>query len=145
MTNRNISESLAQLASIAPVAQTAGTVLSGPFTLNPSRKAMATILVGTPGSGGTVDAKIRWSATSGGTYADVTGAAMAQMVAAGSQQIEIRGDRVNALAQGPWFKLSVTVAVATTPIAAIVQGADSRDEPNSDHNEAAVLTAAVVV
>jgi hypothetical protein len=145
MTNVLISESLANLAEILPSAQTVGTVTSSPFQLNKSRKAMATIMVGTPGSGGNVNAKFRWCATSGGTYADVTGAAMTQMTTAGIQQIEIRADRVNALGFGPFFQLSMTVATATTPTAAVVQGADARYMPNSDNNDAAVLNPAVYV
>src|SRR5262249_27516129 len=134
----------AVLAVVNPANQAAGTVLSGPFRLNQSRKAMATILVGTPGTGGTVDAKFQWSATSGGTYADVTGAAITQITAAGSAKLEIRGDRVKARGQGPFFKLPITVGTATTPTAAVVHGADSRQEPNSDYDIAGTAAAVVV-
>jgi hypothetical protein len=106
---------------------------------------MATIQVGTPGSSGTVNAQFLWSATSGGSYAAVTGAQMTAMTATGIQQIEIRGDRVNAAAQGPFFKLQVITAVAPTPFSAIVQGGNARFQPASQFNDANVLLPAIVV
>lgn len=145
MTNRNIAEITANLAEIAAQSATAATYLSGPFQLNVCRKALATINVGTPGAGGTVDAKFRWSATSGGTYADVVGALIVQMTAAGIAQLEIRADRVNALGYGPFYKLSITVGVATTPIAATVLGGDCRYQPASQFNDAAVTNVYVVI
>ena len=143
MTNRNISETVAQLASILPSAQAAGSVNSSPFQLNRCRKAMASILVGA--SAGTVNAKFQHCATATGAFADVPGAAVVPITGTGVEQIEIRGDRVNALGCGPYYQLVLTVAGATTPTAAIVQGADSRYEPASDYNDATVLAPAVVI
>jgi hypothetical protein len=143
MTNRNISESMAVLATVLPSAQVVGSVNSPPFQLNKSRKAMATIFVGA--SAGTVNAKIQSSATSGGSYVDVAGAAIAPISGPGQAQIELRGDRVNALGAGPFYQLVVIVAGATTPTAAVVQGSDARYEPNSDNNDATVLAVAVVI
>jgi hypothetical protein len=145
VTNANLVEVTANLAEILPVAQTAGTVLSASFTMAEFRHVVAEILVGTPGSGGTVNAQFLASATSGGTYAAVPGTAIAQVSAAGIARIEMRGDRVNALGVGPYFKLQVVVAVATTPIAATVTGADCRTQPASLYNDAAVVSPDIVL
>lgn len=145
MTNSNIVERTAVLAEILPSAQGAGTVNSSAFTLQNFRHVMAMIQVGTPGSGGTVSAQLLSCATSGGSYTAVTGTSIVTLTAAGIARIEIRGDRAGAIGAGPFFKLQLVVAVATTPTAAVVIGSDCRYEPASQFNDATVASPDVVL
>jgi hypothetical protein len=145
VTNSNLVERSANLAEILPSAQAAGTQLSAAFTFQNGRHVMALVNVGTPGSGGIVNAQFVSSATSGGSYVPVTGTQIVPLAAAGIARIEMRADRVNALGFGPYFKLQVVVTVATVPTAANVTSVDGRYEPNSQFNDATVASPDVVL
>lgn len=145
--NRNITETLVELGRITPTSQPAGELLSAAINMKLHRRVFATILVGTFGSSATVDAVFKSSATSGGTYTAITGAAITQMLAAGGNdkvvQIELKAETLSNLGVGPFVKLSVTVGTAPTLTAAVVYGVDDRYEPASDNNSAE-LTQTVV-
>lgn len=79
-----ISESVVPIAVIQPQAITAGAtgVLTGAIDMANYEKVMAVLLTGTIGASGTLDFKAVASATSGGTYAAITGKAATQLVKA---------------------------------------------------------------
>lgn len=132
MTNR-VTEGSAVLGTIGANAGTAGTFLSNaiPLDCDSARRIVADINLGTIGASGTVDAKLRWSATSGGTYADVTGTAMTQDVT-GSRvdTIEASVEQIMSFAPTANFvKLQVITAVAATPFSAVIRGFDAAHLP----------------
>ncbi|WP_435005165.1 hypothetical protein P12x_003059 [Tundrisphaera lichenicola] len=144
MTNRLYSETLATLAGLPPANQAAGARSVADIPFGNQRKILFTVQVGTPGAGGTVDFKVQASPTAGGTYVDIPGAAIVQKIAAGNAQVEVRADRLNALGLGNFLKAVLTVAVATTPTAVLVQRGDSRFQPASDDNDAGMATPIVI-
>ncbi len=79
-----ISESVVPIAVIQPQAITAGAtgVLTGAIDMTNYEKVMAVLMTGTLGASGTLDFKAVASATSGGTYAAITGKAATQLVKA---------------------------------------------------------------
>lgn len=144
--NRNLTESLVVLGTVKPQAAAAGTYTAGPFNLLFARRIVGRIHVGALGTSGTVDAKYQASATSGGTYADVAGAAIAQVNSGAENvaQLELKGETLAGAGQGPWVKLLITVGGSTaTQLSAIVEGGAAGYEPASDNN-AATVTQTVV-
>jgi hypothetical protein len=70
--------------ALAPVSKSAGTTTSSAIDLTGHQSGVLIVNAGVIGSSGTIDCKVQSSATSGGTYADITGAAITQMTQAGS-------------------------------------------------------------
>lgn len=142
--NRNLSESLAVLALINPVSQSAGTVTFGPIDLAQQRRVLALVQSGVIGT--SVDAKFTACKTSGGTYDDVPGAAITQITASNKvAKLELRAESVESLLGSGYryAKLSLT-GVGTNLIGGVILGAVSRYEPNS-LNDAAAVSSTVVV
>jgi hypothetical protein len=143
MTNR-VTEESTVVGFIGSNAGTAGTFLSDAVSLDSEngRRFLADIVVGTIGSSATVDAKFRWSATSGGTYADVTGTAMAQDIT-GSRvdTIETTAEYVKATyPTANYIKLQVITAVAATPFGAVIRGYDGGHKPPSAGTDQGTVT-----
>jgi len=69
--------------ALAPISKSAGTTTSSAIDLTGYSKAALIVSVGVISSSGTLDCKVQSSATSGGSYADITGAAITQMTQAG--------------------------------------------------------------
>ena len=69
--------------ALAPVSKSAGTTTSSAIDLTGYSKAALVVTVGVIASSGTVNCKIQTSATSGGSYSDLSGAAITQMTEAG--------------------------------------------------------------
>lgn len=132
--NEKINEALATMAWLAPASQAAGTVLTTAFSMAQLEKVLFVLDVGVIAGGATVDAKVRWSATSGGTYADVPGAAIVQVTAtpAGPILIEIEASTLAGLGDLPFLKLSVTVAVAAVVLGARAIAGPTCYSPASD-------------
>jgi hypothetical protein len=119
-------------------------VTIGPFQTNNARRFLALIQVGAIGT--SVDAKFQAATTSGGTYTDITGAAITQIAASNKvAELELRSESVESLlgAGYQWVRLSIT-GVGTNLIAATVLSAAARSEPNSANNIAAVASTTVV-
>ena len=131
--NRNLSETLAVLAYQC-ANQAVGAVTVGPFSTALQRRVLFNIVAGTPGASGTINAKVQASATQGGTYADVAGAAITALTAAGVAELEVKAESLTAAGVGPWIQLICTVGTATSPVAVLVQGAPGRYEPNGIDN-----------
>lgn len=142
---RNLSESLAVVGKIDPTSQAASTVLSGAINTKLYRRIFAVVQVGALGSSATVNAKFTAAPTSGGSYVDVTGAAITQVDTAGSKIaiLELKAETLAALGLGGFVKLSLTVGTAATLTSAVIYGSCARYEPASDNNDASVASVTV--
>lgn len=80
---RQLTDRATVVVALAPVSKSAGTTTSSAISMSGFGGGALLVNAGVIGSSGTVDCKITSSATSGGTYTDVTGAAITQMTQAG--------------------------------------------------------------
>ena len=132
--------------------QGAATVLTSAVDLKKFRKLLFILDAGTLGTSATVDFKLTAATTSGGTYSDITGAAITQLTQAGTDNsntycfVEVSADFIqNLLGNGYEFvKGSLTVATAASQISVIVLGAVGDHEPTSDNADASLLQTVVV-
>jgi len=105
---------------------------------------MAVVMAGDLGSGATLNAKIEQATNgSGAGVKDLTGAAITQLTQAGSdsnkQAIISFGAGDLDVANGfTHFRLSMTIATATSDAGALVIGSDPRFGPASDYDAASV-------
>src|SRR5947209_12267700 len=112
-----ITEQLSQALSIAaaeldPVSQGAATVTTGGVDMSKFERVMFVVMVGAVTTG-TVDAKLQESATSGGTYTDISGASITQITT--SNKIATLEIKATQLSAGKAFvRLSLTVGTAAT-------------------------------
>ena len=81
---RQLSDRVAVNVALAPVSKSAGTTTSSAINLTGYSAASLLVNIGVISSSGTVDCKVTASATEGGTYTDITGAAITQATQAGS-------------------------------------------------------------
>ena len=142
--NQNLSEVLAVLGKLDPQSLAAGTVTVGPIQANLSRRFLAIIKSGTIGT--SIDAKWQAATTSGGTYSDVTGAAITQIAASSKiALLELRSEAVESLLGSgyQYVRLSLT-GVGTNLVDVTILGAPARYQPNSVNNIAAVASTTVV-
>jgi hypothetical protein len=82
-------------------------------------------MAGDLGASATLDLKAQDSATSGGTYADISGKAITQLTQAGTDSnkqaiLNLRSDELNSGAR--YVKFAMTVATATSDAGLIVLG-----------------------
>ena len=132
--NVKASEQIGVLAAINPSSQAAGAATSGWVSLANFQKLLAIVQVGAFGASATVDAKIQQATDNAGTGAkDVAGAAIAQMLAAGGNnvQAEVNLDAAQLDVEGGFgfVQLSVTVGAAATETAALLLGFSPRFAP----------------
>jgi hypothetical protein len=125
MYSAQLSERLAVVATIDPVSQGAGTVLTDAVDMSKFSRVIFILILGAMTTNSTVDFKLREAATSGGTYSDITGKSVTQLTQASTDDnkqvvVEIKNDE---LTDGKQFvKGSLTVAVAATVLAVIALG-----------------------
>jgi hypothetical protein len=110
------------------------------------RRVLFIVDVGTVGASGTVDFKARWCATSGGTYADITGASITQIVASTAYAIlEVAVETVvNLNPTAQFIKGRLTIGTAASQVAVIPLVEFARYEPASGLNDGTVATPVVV-
>lgn len=135
MINALPSEQQAVVGIIDPDVYTANTYLTAAIDMAKFESIQAIVMAGTLGTSATVDAKLTASATSSGSYSDITGKAITQLTEAGtdSDKQAIINLRAEELTEGlRYVKLSLTVATATSDAGAIVLGANPRYGPASD-------------
>jgi len=122
-----ISESVVPIAVIQPQAITAGAtgVLTGAIDMANYEKVMAVLLTGTLGASGTLDFHAEASATSGGTYATITGKAATQLVKASNDNdlviIEVTQADLAAL-EKRYLKFNAIAGTANATSAVVVLG-----------------------
>lgn len=123
----SVNDHIAVVDVIDPQAITAGAtgVLTGAIDMKDYSKVMAIISSGTLGTSGTLDASWTGCATSGGTYAAVTGKAITQLVKASNDNdiVVLECSEEAAAAQGfRYLKLKVVAGTANATSAAVVVG-----------------------
>jgi hypothetical protein len=125
MLPRRISDRLQVIGIIDPDAYTAAEYLTGAIDMNDYHSVMAIAMAGDLGASATLDLKAQDSATSGGTYADISGKAITQLTQAGTDSnkqaiLNLRSDELNSGAR--YVKFAMTVATATSDAGLIVLG-----------------------
>ncbi len=136
--NERMTEALAYGARLAPASVSVGTATLGPVQLGQAKKALFILNLGAFGSSATVDAKLQTSATSGGTYADLSGGAITQQTATGMVLVEVRAESIEALGGNAFVRLLITVGTA-----AVVMGGEVLLAP-TDYSPASLLNATIL-
>jgi hypothetical protein len=141
--NQLPSERVAVVGAIDPDAYTAAAYSTGWIALKDFHRFMAIVMGGDLGSSATLDAKLTAATSAAGAGAtDITGAAITQMTQAGtdSNKQAVLNLNTDALAGTAYthFRLTVTVAVATSDMGAVVFGIDPRHSPATDSDASTV-------
>jgi hypothetical protein len=132
------------LGVIDPDAYAAGTVTTGWISAKNYQSFLAVVLAGDLGASATLDAKIQQASDSSGTgVKDLTGAAITQLTQAGTdsnkQALISFGSGDLDIENGfTHFRLSMTVATATSDAGALVLGSDPRFGPATEDDAATV-------
>jgi hypothetical protein len=93
--------------------------------------------VGVLGASATVDLKLQHSATSGGTYTDITGTAITQITTNNHVvTIELRADQMPS--NDRYIRHNLVVGVAASQLAVIVLGGEAEWKPGKSQDIAAV-------
>ncbi len=136
--NQNVlpSNRAAVVGAIDPDVTTASTVTTGWIAAANFATFMALIMAGTLGTSATFDAKLEQATDgSGSDVKDITGKAITQLTQAGTDEsdkqavINLRADELDVANSFTHFRLSMTVAVATSDLGAVVLGLDPRYGP----------------
>ncbi len=142
MSNSLPSEVAAVVATIDPDVYTATEYLSDAIDMAKVDQILAIVMAGTLGSSATLDAKLTQATTSGGSYKDITGKAITQLVKASDDDkqalINCRADELDIDNDYRWVKLSMTVGTATSDAGALVLGFGERYGPAADGDLASV-------
>jgi hypothetical protein len=141
--NQKISESIALLATVDPVAQNPGTVTTAWVDQSVFFNVLALIQTGVLGAGATVDAKLQQATDAIGTGAkDITGKAITQIVKASgdNKQAMISMKEADLDTEGGfrYVRLSITVGTAASLVGAALLGGVARFQPASNYNQSAV-------
>ena len=143
--NALASEQAAVLATIDPDVTVASTVVSDYVDASEFANYQAIIMAGTLGSSATLDAKLVQATDGSGTdVKDITGKAITQLTQASPDDsdkqavINLKPEELDLANDFTHFALSLTVAVATSDVGALVQGLDPRYGPASDNDLASV-------
>lgn len=123
---------------IDPDAYAASTVTTGWIEAKDYASFLAVVSAGDLGASATLDAKLEQAQDSGGTGAkNITGKSIAQLTQAGTDSnkqalINLRPEELDTDNKFTHFRLSMTVAVATSDAGGFVLGFDARYEPGAD-------------
>lgn len=145
LPNAKCSELVSILASLDPVSQAAGTVATGWIPVGNFHAILALIETGALGASATLDAKFQQALDAAGTgVKDVTGRAITQItqVGGGSAKqalINLRPEDLDNANGYGFVRLSITVGVAASLVAAQVIGFNPRFADASAFNQAAVV------
>jgi len=136
MKNQLLSESLAVAAVVKPDATAAGTATSGWISMAEFGQILAVVMAGDLGTNATIDAKLQQATNASGAGAkDITGKAVTQLTQAGTDKsnkqalINLRAEEIDRRNGFTHVRLSVTVATATSDLAAVVLGTRARYSP----------------
>lgn len=139
-----LTQRVGVVGAIDPDVYTAATYTTGWIDASAANSFMAIVMAGTLGTSATLDAKLEQASDSSGTGAkDITGKLITQLTQAGTDSdkqaiINLAADELD-LANGfTHFRLSMTVATATSDAGAIVLAADHRYGPASDRDATTV-------
>jgi hypothetical protein len=128
MLNAKPSELAGVVGVVKPDATAAGTVTSGWIAAKNFISFLAIVMAGDLGASATLDAKLEQAQDGSGTGAkDITGKAITQLTQAGTDSnkqalINLRPEELDVDNAFTHFRLSMTVAVATSDCAGLVLG-----------------------
>lgn len=138
------SDRAAIVGMIDPDVTAAGTVTTGWIAAKNFHSFMAIVMAGTLGTSATLDAKLEQATDGSGTGAkDITDKAITQLTQAGTDSdkqaiINLRPEELDVDNDFTHFRLSVTVAAASSDAGGIVLGLDPRYGDASDTDLASV-------
>tara|TARA_R110000765_G_scaffold352627_1_gene442564 strand:- start:33 stop:470 length:438 start_codon:yes stop_codon:yes gene_type:complete len=140
MTTALGSEQWAVIAVIDPANNGAGETFSTEWDMSLWSRVQAVLQTGSMAGTSTVDFKLQDSATSGGALADITGKAITQLTAAGTDDdkqvvVNLRFDELNE--DGRYCMGLLTVANAASNSSAVILGLP-RYYPASDNDASTV-------
>ena len=142
--NGKASELVGVVGNIDPDAYAASTVTTGWIAANKFAQFMAVVQAGDLGTSATLDAKLQQATDSSGTGAkDVAGKAITQVTQAGTDSnkhadINLRPEELDVEGGFDYFRLSMTVAVATSDAGAVVLGFGPRQGVASENDDTTV-------
>jgi hypothetical protein len=138
------SEQAAIVAVIDPDVTVASTVLSAYIPVKNFHSFMAVIMAGTLGTSATLDAKVRQATDASGTgVKDITGKEITQLTQAGTDSdkqaiINVLPEELDVDGGFDHICISLTVAVATSDVGAVLLGFNPRRAPASDNDVSTV-------
>ena len=144
MYSEQLSERLAVVATIDPDAYSAGAENSDAVDLSKFNRALFVLMVGDLGVSATVDFKLQWAATSGGSYTDISGKSITQLTQAGSDDnkqalIEITAEELAAVDTTAQFVRGVlTIGTTACDAGMVALAGVARHHPASDDDLASV-------
>ena len=119
---------------VDPDANAAGALTSAEIDVRGYYQALLIVNIGTLGSSATLDCKVQASATSGGSLADITGAAITQQTQGGTDASDsVVVGRILCNGTDPFWKVITTVGTATSDcgVTMILMPYDSGDSDNT--------------
>jgi Rieske Fe-S protein len=136
-----LNERLSIVATIDPASVSAGTAASDVVKMDVHREVAFILLTGALGTSATVDLKLQASATSGGTYADISGKSITQMVKASNDNDQVTINlRSSEMPAGKAFvKAVATVGTAASIISLVAVAENDRFEPANATQLASVV------
>jgi hypothetical protein len=147
INTERMSEAIAiPAAGIRSASQSVGSVSTSAINLQKFRRVAFLIDVGTVGASGTVDFKVQWCATSGGTYADLANTSITQITASSAYAIvEVTAEQVTAVQPtAQYLKGKLTIGTAASQVSVVPIAGICRFEPASNANDASVATPVVL-
>lgn len=138
------SDEVALVGIIDPDAYAASTVTTAWIAAKHFEKYMAIVKAGDLGASATLDAKLEQAQDGSGTGAkDIVGKVITQLTQAGTDSnkqaiINLANEELDVTGGFTHFRLSMTVATATSDAGAIVLGLQPRYAPASDNDVASV-------
>jgi hypothetical protein len=138
------SDRVAIVGAINPVSQGAGAVSTPWISVQNWRSMMAIVQAGALGASATLDAKIEQATSAAGAGAkDVPGKLITQLTQAGTDSnkqavINLRQAELDFANGFTHVRLTLTVGVAASLIAAVLLATDARYNPASDNDAATV-------
>lgn len=144
VNNLVATEVAAVVGVVDPDAYSANSYSTGWVAAKNFDQFMAIVQAGDLGSSATLDAKIEQALDSGGTSPkDVSGAAITQLTQAGTDSnkqsvINVKSAALDKANGYDYLRLTVTVAVATSDVGAVLLGFGPRFGPASDFDAATV-------
>lgn len=145
MANVKASEVAAVVEAIDPDATAAGTVTTGWVDASEFDRFLAIVQAGTLGTSATLDAKLEQATDSSGTGAkDISGKAITQLTQGSPDDsdkqalINLRQSELDLNNDFTHFRLSVTVATATSDAGGVVLGFFPNHAPASDDDASTV-------
>jgi hypothetical protein len=126
------SDQVVVVGQVSPNAQGAGDASSGWIKASDYWQFLAIVQAGGLGTNATLDAKLEQATDGSGTGAkDVTGAAITQLTQAGTDSdklalINLDPSKLDVANDFDYFRLTLTVATATSEVAGLVLGLHAR-------------------